>query len=232
MHGMPVRAFIVDPVPFFCEAFSVALGRTGSVSAVGWTTDEREAQRIADPKAIDVVLTEVTLAPGSGLSLARTIAASVPVVIVTREATGDVLLDAVEAGASGCVGHETGIAEMIRLIERAAARRFAVDADRLPDALRRIAAAHSGTENVEPKLSTLTSREREVLRLVAVGLDNQAIGEQLYLSEHTVRTHIGKILRKLGVHSRSEAARVSLAAGEQRAKIHVSRIRGPELKKP
>jgi two-component system, NarL family, response regulator DevR len=229
---MAPRVLIADPVPFFCEALAQALDLTGSVTTVAWTTDERDALRLAEPARIDVVLSEVTLAPGSGLSLARGAGSRVPVLILTRADPGDVLLDVVDAGALGCVGHETGIGELVPLIERAAAGKFAVDSDRLPDALRRIAAVHSRPKEVEPKLSTLTSREREVLRLVAVGLDNEAIGEQLYLSEHTVRTHVGKILRKLGVHSRAEAARVSLKAGEQKATVHVSRIQGPVLKKP
>jgi DNA-binding NarL/FixJ family response regulator len=188
---MAPRVLIADPVPFFCEALALTLDRTGSVATVAWTTDEREALHLADPAGIDVVLSEVALAPGSGLSLARALASRVPVLILTRGEPGDVLLDVVDSGALGCVGHETGIADLVPLIERAAAGKFAVDSDRLPDALRRIAALHAQPKDLEPKLSTLTSREREVLRLVAVGLDNEAIGQQLYLSEHTVRTHVG-----------------------------------------
>src|SRR5205807_4343465 len=108
----------------------------------GVTADEREAERLASGRA-EVVVAEVSLAPGSGLALARRIGERTPVLIVTRRHPGDVLLDAVDAGASGCAGHDTAVRELASLIERAAAGGFAVDPDRLPDALRRIAAART-----------------------------------------------------------------------------------------
>ncbi len=72
-------------------------------------------------------------------------------------------------------------------------------------------------------------REREVLHLLAAGLDNAAIAKRLHLSAHTIRTHVGNILRKLEVHSRAQAARVALAADDPSRAVGVFHIRGPEL---
>jgi DNA-binding NarL/FixJ family response regulator len=78
-------------------------------------------------------------------------------------------------------------------------------------------------------MAHLTAREREVLRLLARGLDNQAIAARLQLSTHTARTHVGNILRKLGVHSRADAARIALSQERGDGDTQVLQIRGPEL---
>ena len=68
-----------------------------------------------------------------------------------------------------------------------------------------------------------------MLGLVAAGLDDEDIGSQLYLSSKTVRTHVGNILKKLGVHTRADAARVALTMGDAEGIAHVLRIEGPLL---
>lgn len=228
---MSIRVLIADPEPFFSDALASALDGSDAVRVVGTTRDEREAERLCGTASPDVVVSEVSLAPGSGLALARRLGDAARVLILTREHPGDVLLDAVEAGAAGCVGHEVGVAALVSLIEHASSGGFAVDTDRLADALRRIASARAERVAGPADLSLLTGREREVLRLLAKGLDNDAIGKQLYLSAHTVRTHVGKVLRKLGAHSRAEAARLALSFGESTSGVHVSRIGGPEFKR-
>jgi DNA-binding CsgD family transcriptional regulator len=70
-----------------------------------------------------------------------------------------------------------------------------------------------GIIDLPEAIQSLTVREREVLFRVATGADDDSIARSLYISPHTVRTHVGNVLRKLGVHSRSEAARLALAAG-------------------
>lgn len=224
---MPKHVLIVDPQPFFCDALRGTLEADSRIRVVGCTTDELEAERLAGAGA-NVVLAELTLNSGSGLSLARRLRDVAPVVILTRENEGDVLLDAVAAGAAGCIGHAVGAARLTDLVA-GPGNGFLLDHERLHDTLRRASVARSQTVARLPELERLTPREREVLALLARGLDNEGIGGQLYLSAHTVRTHVGSILRKLGVHSRADAARVALRAGEGEAAMHVLRIRGPNL---
>jgi DNA-binding NarL/FixJ family response regulator len=227
-----LRVVIADPEPFFADALGSALEATGRIEVAGTTTEERDAERLAGAESPAVVIAEISLAPGSGLALTRRIGERVPVVILTRERVGDVLLDAVEAGARGCAGHDLGVADLAALVERASTGSFAIDPDRLHEALKRIASSRNQRSGAPAQLAALTSREREVLRLLAKGLDNETIGRQLHLSAHTVRTHVGKLLRKLGAHSRAEAARMAIATGDAQPGVHVSRIRGPELKRP
>jgi DNA-binding NarL/FixJ family response regulator len=221
------RVLIVDPEPFFCESLATALSRVPEVEVIGWTTDELDAARVAEAAKPDVVLTEVLLAGGSGLGLARKSIDGPRVVVLTRGHEGDTLLDAVAAGAVGCLSHAVGVNRLATLTARAAAGDFVVDDERLHDSLRRAAAARTREAGPLAALARLTVREREVLQLLARGLDNEGIGRALHLSPHTARTHVGNILRKLKVHSRAEAARLVIrdaTGGEE-----VLRIEGPNL---
>jgi DNA-binding NarL/FixJ family response regulator len=226
---MALRVLLADPQPFFCAALAASLGADERFEMAGWATDEREAERLALRSRPDVLLCEVSLSPGSGLSLARGLRDRVRVLVVTRDQIGDVILDAVEAGALGCIGHDTSVAELSEAVVNVGAGRFTIDPDRMHAALRRISANRDGRGEEPAALSRLTPREREVLRLLARGLDNEEIGAQLYLSAHTVRTHVGNILRKLGAHSRAEAARVALRVGMAEPGMRVLHIQGPKL---
>lgn len=227
--GVPVTVLLVDPQPFFCECLAGALG--GAV--VGWTGDEMEAAELAERERPDVVLTELELTAGSGFSLAKRVGASTRVVVLTRRDEGDVLLDAVEAGVHGVLGHATGIARLrVLLDEPPGGESWVCDPARLRRTLQRAHARATRRDRSDGRLERLTVREREVLQLLARGLARGAIAEALYLSEHTVRTHLGNILKKLGVHSQAEAARVALRAGLAEPGVHVVRISGPDLPRP
>lgn len=217
---------IVDPQPFFGEALAAGLADDPELDVVGRTTDEREAARLAETLGPHVVLTELGLAAGSGLNLARQLGDRARVIVLTRGQEGDVLLDAVLAGAAGCLGHDLGLGAIAEAVGRAAAGHFVLNDDKLHSTLLRASEAAGGDA---PGIGRLTPREREVLRLLARGLDNQAIARALYLSPHTVRTHVGNILRKLEVHSRADAARVAIRAWESEEGAQVVRIEGPEL---
>jgi DNA-binding NarL/FixJ family response regulator len=225
---MTVRVLVVDPQPFFCEALRTGLGQADGIEVVGCVTDELEAERMTGDLSPDVVLTEVELAGGSGLSLVRRLGERTATVVLTRRHEGDVLLDAVSAGAMGCLSHDCDPAELAEALQRVAGGGFVIDERRLHDTLKRASVARAPVPG-SPKLAALTAREREILQLLARGLDNQAIADQLHLSAHTARTHVGNILRKLGVHSRAEAARLALREGHADADAHVLRIRGPDL---
>jgi DNA-binding NarL/FixJ family response regulator len=224
-----VRVLVVDPQPLFGEALASAL--RDACAVVGWTTDELEAVDLAARLRPDVILTELQLAQGSGLSLARRLAGSTPVIVLTRLTEGDVILDVAAAGAVGCLPHELGVGRLGEILGGYDPARFTFDPDRLGPMLVRAAERRArDLEGAPASLAHLSVREREVLELLAEGLDNEAIGGRLYLSAHTVRTHVRNLRRKLGVHSRAEAARRYLESAEA-APEAVLHIRGPELKR-
>jgi DNA-binding NarL/FixJ family response regulator len=220
------RLVIVDPMPAFCESMAAALTRS-SMQVVAWTTDEREAAALAERLQPDIVLTEIELDVGSGLGLARRLRDRTRVIVLTRTDVGEVLLDAASAGAVGCLGHGTNVSELVAYLLDPVPT-FVHDHGELLTALRRTSALRAAPATA--RLETLTPREREVLRLLADGLDNEGIATRLSLSPNTVRTHVGRILRKLGIHTRAEATRMSLAAQAASGELEsVTRISGPRL---
>jgi DNA-binding NarL/FixJ family response regulator len=224
---VPLRLLLVDPQPLFCEALASTLTGDDRVEVVGWTTTEREAAHLATAASPEVVLTELDLAPGSGLGLARRLR-DVRVVILTRRDEGEVLLEVVDAGAAGCLGHSLSPGDLPRLLVDSPPAGFVHDPRRLLRTLR-IAAARPAAAAAPPELASLTPRERDVLNLIARGLDTRGIAEALYLSPETARTHVRNILRKLGVHSRVEAARLALRSGLSPPEGGVLRMLGPDL---
>jgi DNA-binding NarL/FixJ family response regulator len=226
--GVPVSVLLVDPQPFFCESLARALDPEAA-TIVGWTGDEIEAAALAESESPDVVLTELELAGGSGFSLAKRVAGSARVVVLTRRAEGDVLFDALDAGAHGVVGHATGLRGLEGVLAGVEEQSWLADPIRLRDSLRRARGQATQRDGSEGRIARLTVREREVLQLLARGLAREEIASSLYLSAHTVRTHLGNILKKLEVHSQAEAARVALRAGLAASDVHVVRISGPDL---
>jgi DNA-binding NarL/FixJ family response regulator len=218
---------VVDPEPFFCEALADALDMAAGMQVVGWTSDEGEALKLIASLSPDIVLAGIEGGPGAMTRWVRHIDGRARVVVLTRSAVGDALLEAAVAGAAGVLSHELGIQELSRLLADESHERFVVDLSSLGESLRRAAQGPS-VDVVLDGMSRLTEREREVLQLLADGLNNAEIAQRLHLSAHTVRTHVGNIMRKLEVHSRSQAAWLALRAGEP-GSVGVFHIRGPDL---
>jgi DNA-binding NarL/FixJ family response regulator len=129
----------------------------------------------------------------------------------------------------GCLGHDLTVAQVVAALQRTDTG-FFHDPSGLLAVLRRAASLRSAP--TAERLSTLTAREREVLGLLAGGLDDAGIAASLVLSPNTVRTHIGRIMRKLGVHTRADAIRAALTVGSTGGvplPDNIARITGPKL---
>jgi DNA-binding NarL/FixJ family response regulator len=118
-----------------------------------------------------------------------------------------VLVAAVQAGASGFVSKTRGVSEVTTAVRAAAAGEAVIS----PEMLMRLLPRFRGAAT-EPSLK-LTDREVEVLRLLADGLSNAAIGERLVVSVHTVRNHVANLAAKLGAHSRLEVLSIAMRTG-------------------
>lgn len=222
---MALKVVVADPQIYFCEVLVAALARSG-IETAGFTNDELEAEALTRKHRPDVVLTELELGVGSGLSLARRLRDTARVVVLTRRRVGDVLFDVVDAGAVGCLDHGLGVEALAELL-RHSDQSFVLEGSSLLEILRR-ASSKRWEKARGAALAKLSGREREVLRLLARGMDNDRIASALYLSAHTVRTHIGNILKKLEVHSRADAARLALDAEGAKTDPEVFRISGPD----
>jgi DNA-binding NarL/FixJ family response regulator len=127
------------------------------------------------------------------------------VVVVGEVAGGDLLEAAVHAGADGYVGPESSFDELEAAIASAARGEAFVPPALLAPLLRDLVGRHRAADVALARVARLSERERAVLRLLADGADHEAIATTLFVSTHTVRTHLRNLYRKLGVHSRKEA---------------------------
>lgn len=203
-----IRVLVAAEQTMFREVITGALEAEDDFEVVAQVSDGKEALELAERARPDVALLDAELANADGIAVASSIASRVRgcrVMVVATEGDQHTLLRSMEAGASGYL---TRSADLTELIEgaRAVHRGETLIPPQMLGALIR-SLVHRRWEHNEAfgAIRRLTSREREVLALLAAGADNDRIAQRLVISPQTARTHIQNLLTKLGVHSRLEA---------------------------
>jgi len=198
---MPVSTiFIVDEYPAHIEGVAQALSQVGGIDVIGTATSGADLLASIDSQRPDVVLIEPWMRSGDGLDAMAQISKSEPgiaMIALSRMWDDDHVARAFEVGASGFMRKDAGttdLASLIGYVERGGMVRPAVNGK-----------ATTGSD--------LTRREREVLSRAASGMSNREVGAALYVTEQTVKFHLGNIYRKLGVHNRTEAAHAAAKLG-------------------
>lgn len=211
-----IRVALIDDHASFRGALAFMLEREGDISVVGQAGTLAEARQLAAGTPADVTLVDLDLPDGSGLDLLPILHehnATVAVVILTGSVRPEKPALAVAAGAVGFLPKAVGTAEIVAAIRRVASGETLFTATEAVTLMRQAVQYQTQNQATQRALEQLTRRERDVLRALAIGLDNNAIAERLYLSTATVRTHVGEILRKLGVDSRLQAALLAVRHG-------------------
>ena len=204
-----IRLVVVDDHPMFRAGVVASLADEADVDVVGEGSSADEAMRLAEKHEPDVCLLDIAM-PGGGLNAARDITAAFPqtrVVMLTVSEDEDDLLAAMKAGASGYVLKGAAGSELAEVLRKVHAGDVYVAPGLAWGLLREMSRPRSAP------LDELTSREREVLELVAEGLSNQEIGDRLGLAEKTIKHYMTSILGKLRVRSRVEAALLAYREG-------------------
>lgn len=201
---------LVDDEPLVRLGFSMVLAAHEDLQVVGEAGDGAEAVELTGRLRPDVVVMDVRMPVLDGVAATRRIvSAGVPsrVVVLTTFDLDEYAFAALQAGASGFLLKNTEPAELVAAI-RTVARGDAVVAPRVTRRLLETFAAQlpSADRAADPRLARLTDREREVLVQVATGRSNAEIAALLTLSELTVKTHVGRILTKLELRDRTQAA--------------------------
>lgn len=200
-----LRVLIVDDHQLAREGLRAVLAG-GGVDVVGTAATGEEAVELARDLVPDIVLMDVRLGPGiDGLEATRRIAAlglPIRILMLTLHDMPAYVREALAAGAAGYVLKDTAIGDLRAAMDQAMSGRSAVPVDLINAALR--AAPLPGREADLSRL--LTPREQDVVGLVAEGLTNKEIGRRLAISPATVKAHVERIIGKLGVADRTQAA--------------------------
>ena len=205
-----IRIIVADDHPLYLEGLIAALHAAPDIRVIGQAVTAAGALRLAREHLPDVALLDITM-PGSGLDAARQISLACPatrIMMLTASEDEDDVIAALKAGASGYILKGVAGRELQDIVRTVAAGEVYV-APRLAWLLLR----ELSRPRKRGPLEELTARERTVLELVANGLGNQAIGDQLGLAEKTIKHYMTNILAKLHVRSRVEAALLAQKAG-------------------
>jgi len=200
------RVLICDDHEVVRERLRTLLSRRPEIAVVGEAGTMQEAIDAAAKAKPDVVIMDVRLPDGSGVEACRAIREARPethVIMLTSYADDEALFASIIAGASGYLLKQTRGQAVVDAIQAVAQGRSLLDPDVTGKVLERV---RQGREQEDPQLASLTEQERKVLEQLAEGRTNREIGATLFLSEKTVKNYVSRILDKLGLARRAEAA--------------------------
>lgn len=203
---MSVRVVLVDDHPVFRIGMAALLDSLPGIRVTGQAASAAEARTLfAGPVEADVVLMDLDLGDGSGIDLTRDLLRDRPalaVLVVTMHEDDDAVVASVRAGARGYLVKSAPPDAVERAVRAVAAGEMILSPAVAQRAMAYVLGGRTATRVPFPQL---TDREREVLDLVAAGLDNAVISRRLSLSPKTVRNHVANVLTKLAVPDRSAA---------------------------
>jgi DNA-binding NarL/FixJ family response regulator len=212
-----VRVLIADDQALFRKGLSVVLGSEQGIEVVADAGDGEEAIAKASDLAPDVVLLDVRMPRVGGIEAARRIREILPstrILMLTVSDEEDDLYEAVKAGANGYLLKEVSVEEVAAAIQAVTHGQSLISPSMASKLLAEFnALARRAAERDQLPAPVLTARELEVLRLVARGMSNRDVADQLFISENTVKNHVRNILEKLHLHSRMEAVMYAVRRG-------------------
>jgi len=214
----PTTLVICDDHKILTDALAMVVERDAELHLVGRPVHTaEEAVDICREHRPDVVLMDIVFKGGiDGIEATRRIKESSPatkVVIMTAHDDERLLVDAVEAGASGFLGKDEAADEVLAAAKAAADGEVLIDPATLTRLLHQVAREREARRDALQLIESLTEREREILRLLAEGMRNDDIAQKLFISPQTVQTHVRNLLAKLGVHSKLEAVAFAVKHG-------------------
>jgi DNA-binding NarL/FixJ family response regulator len=217
-----IRVLVVDDEALLRTAFGALIGAEDDMAVVGEAADGRQAVELAARLAPDVVVMDVRMPVMDGIEATRRITAGGDgpprVLILTTFDLDDYVFQALQAGASGFALKSRPLEELLAAIRTVAAGEGLL----APSVTRRLIAHFAeratGPARTPPGLAELTEREREVLLLVARGLSNAEVAQTLHVSLPTAKTHVSRILAKLGARDRTQLVIVAYQSGLAQAR--------------
>jgi len=202
---VPIRVFLLDDHEIVRRGLRELLEAEEDIEVVGEATTAEEALARVPAVKPHVAVLDVRLPDGNGVEVCRDIRSSHPDIkclMLTSHADDEALFDSIMAGASGYVLKQVRGVELVDGIRRIAQGQSLLDPTVTARVLERL--RHAPEE--DERFSSLTDQERRILMLLADGLTNRQIAEQMYLAEKTVKNYVSNLLSKMGMNRRTEAA--------------------------
>ncbi|MFI5900225.1 response regulator [Streptomyces cyaneofuscatus] len=204
----PIRVFLLDDHEVVRRGVLDLLGDESDISVVGEAGTAEQALTRIPALRPDVAVLDVRLPDGNGVDVCRELRSRMPdlaCLMLTSFDDEEALLDAIMAGASGYVLKLIQGGDLVAAVRTVGSGRSMLD----PSAAARLMSRLRGDDREESEgdaLYGLTDRERDILALIGEGLTNREIGQRLFLAEKTIKNHISRLLAKLGVERRVQAA--------------------------
>jgi DNA-binding NarL/FixJ family response regulator len=213
---MTIRVLLADDQTLVREAFAMLVESARDMEVVGQAATGRQAVELARGARADLVVMDIRMPDLDGIEATRLIAADedlagVRVLVLTTYDTDENIVDALRAGASGFLVKDTRPAELLDAIRTVAAGESLLSPGPTTRLIERFLRSPSAPETGGPEC--LSGREREVLALVARGLNNTEIADALGLSPLTAKTHVSRIMGKLAARDRAQLVIVAYESG-------------------
>lgn len=218
-EGDTARILIVDDQAFMRSGLRIVLSRRDDVEVVGEAVDGEEGVRLCRELTPDLVLMDIEMPGLDGIAATRRIKAEMPaisILVLTAHSSPEFLLEAVAAGAAGYLLKEAAMVGIEDAITAVLAGEPIIDSGLSMQLLQRMSGGEDSVAEGESKgriEDSLTGRELEILAQISQGRTNAEIAEILYLSVGTVKTHVHRVISKLGVSDRTQAAVMAIKAG-------------------
>ncbi len=207
-----IRVLIVDDHAIVRKGIRALLSESGGFEIVAEVADGQEAVLVAEQTQPDVILMDLLMPGMDGIEATRRITSRQPgarILVLTSFAADNKLFPAIKAGALGYLLKDSSPEELVRAIRQVHRGEPALH----PTIARKLLQEIARPADLQPTPEALTARELTVLQLIAQGLGNQEIADELEVSEPTVRAHVSRILGKLHLANRTQAALYAVREG-------------------
>ncbi|MFE9535644.1 response regulator [Streptomyces sp. NPDC006691] len=205
----PIRVFLLDDHEVVRRGVHDLLDAEPDIEVVGEAGTSEQALVRGPALRPDVAILDIRLPDGDGITVCRELRSRVPelaCLMLTSFDDDDALLDAIMAGAAGYVLKLIKGSDLVEAVRTVASGQSMLDPATTARLMSSLREPDKEATTEDPRLAELSEREREILARIGEGMTNRQIGQRLYLSEKTVKNHISRLLAKLGVERRIQAA--------------------------
>jgi NarL family two-component system response regulator LiaR len=212
----PIRVIVVEDHRMFAEAVELLLTGEEGIDMIGAVGSGEEALELIRSDQPDVALVDFDLPGIDGIQTTRLIKEMSPatqVVIITAFQEPAIVAGAIEAGASGFIPKTQAAEDLLEVVRKAGAGEMVLPPGDIASVLLKLQQAQASRSEADTLLARLTTREIEILEVIAEGKSTQEVASALHISPLTVQTHVKNILAKLEVHSKLEAVTFALRQG-------------------